>query len=206
MGGSGLAGAAQTSTSQTPKAEAKNSESQLYQRLGTPSTNTSNSGGASDSIPASSSAANSGPLDDGAEGMDLKSFVKARGFTDEAETQPNVQTSEPRPSDSNQWIRYPPLIQKITARGDDDNGDEAQRRRRATDPDKVSKKLGDKDIGILNDCLNMWSKAVEQLLEKLKGTIPAEGMIGEVHYWRDLSRILDGISAELKQPQVEMTL
>ena len=66
--------------------------------------------------------------------------------------------------------------------------------------------MSDKDIGILNDCLNMWSKAVEQLLEKLKGTIPAEGMIGEVHYWRDLSRILDGISAELKQPQVEMTL
>lgn len=70
----------------------------------------------------------------------------------------------------------------------------------------MSKKLTDKDIGILNDCLNMWSKAVEQLLEKLKDTIPAEGMLGEVHYWRDLSRILDGISAELKQPQVEMTL
>ena len=86
MGGSGLAGGAQISTSQTPKAEAKNSESQLYQRLGTPSTNTSNSGGASDSIPASSSATNSGPLDDGAEGMDLRTFVKARGFTDEAET------------------------------------------------------------------------------------------------------------------------
>ena len=31
-------------------------------------------------------------------------------------------------------------------------------------------------------------------------------MIGEVHYWRDLSRILDGLSAELKQPQVEMTI
>ena len=29
-------------------------------------------------------------------------------------------------------------------------------------------------------------------------------MLGEIHYWRDLSRILDGISAELKQPQVEV--
>jgi len=25
-------------------------------------------------------------------------------------------------------------------------------------------------------------------------------MIGEIHYWRDLSIILDGISEELKQP------
>lgn len=31
-------------------------------------------------------------------------------------------------------------------------------------------------------------------------------MIGEVHYWRDLSRVLDGIQAEVKQPQVEMTI
>lgn len=52
----------------------------------------------------------------------------------------------------------------------------------------------------------MWKKSIEQLLDRLKDTVPADGMIGEVHYWRDLSRILDGISAELKQPQVEMTI
>ena len=40
----------------------------------------------------------------------------------------------------------------------------------------------------------------------MKDTIPGEGMIGEVHYWRDLSKVLDGISAELKQPGVEMTV
>ena len=52
----------------------------------------------------------------------------------------------------------------------------------------------------------MWSRTVEELLGKLKDTIPGAGMIGEVHYWRDLSRVLDGISAELKQPQVELTV
>lgn len=52
----------------------------------------------------------------------------------------------------------------------------------------------------------MWSRTVEELLAKLKDTIPGAGMIGEVHYWRDLSRVLDGISAELKQPQVELTV
>jgi hypothetical protein len=52
----------------------------------------------------------------------------------------------------------------------------------------------------------MWTKVVEELLQKMKDTIPAEGMLGEVYYWRDLSKILDGLSAELKQPQVEMTV
>jgi hypothetical protein len=32
----------------------------------------------------------------------------------------------------------------------------------------------------------------------LRDTIPAEGMLEEVYYWRDMSRILDGISNELK--------
>jgi hypothetical protein len=52
----------------------------------------------------------------------------------------------------------------------------------------------------------MWTRTVEELLQRMKDTIPGEGMIGEVHYWRDLSKILDGISSELKQPGVEMTV
>ena len=70
----------------------------------------------------------------------------------------------------------------------------------ATNPESVAQKLSDKDVGVLNDYVNMWKKSIEQLLDRLKDTVPAEGMIGEVHYWRDLSRILDGIQAELKQP------
>jgi hypothetical protein len=37
-------------------------------------------------------------------------------------------------------------------------------------------------------------------LERLADTIPSEGMIGEVYYWRDISRVLDGIANELKEP------
>ena len=59
---------------------------------------------------------------------------------------------------------------------------------------------------MLNDYVNMWTKSIIQLLERLRDTIPEEGMLGEVYYWRDLSRILDAISNELKHPQVEMTL
>lgn len=31
-------------------------------------------------------------------------------------------------------------------------------------------------------------------------------MIGEIHYWRDMSHILDGINCEIKQSYVEVTL
>lgn len=50
----------------------------------------------------------------------------------------------------------------------------------------------------------MWTRNIDELLNKLRETIPKEGMLGEVHYWRDLSCVLDGISAEVKQPQVEL--
>jgi hypothetical protein len=43
-------------------------------------------------------------------------------------------------------------------------------------------------------------------LSKLKETIPGDGMTGEIHYWRDMSRILDSISEEVKQPYVEVTI
>ena len=56
------------------------------------------------------------------------------------------------------------------------------------------------ELSIMNDYLNMWTKTVEELLNNLRDTIPGHGMIGEVHYWRDLSRVLDAISAEVKQP------
>lgn len=53
------------------------------------------------------------------------------------------------------------------------------------------------------DYLNLWCKNIQGLLDRLRDTIPGEGMIGEVHYWRDMSRILDGINEEVKQVYVE---
>jgi hypothetical protein len=43
-------------------------------------------------------------------------------------------------------------------------------------------------------------------LDKLKDTIPGEGMIGEVHYWRDMARILEAINGEVKQAYVEVSV
>ena len=51
-----------------------------------------------------------------------------------------------------------------------------------------------------------WTRTIEELLGKLRDTVPGEGMLGEVFYWRDLCRVLDGISQEIKQPQVELTI
>jgi hypothetical protein len=73
------------------------------------------------------------------------------------------------------------------------------------DPVSFIKENGS-SVGVLNDFLNMWTKTVEELLLKMADTIPGEGMLGEVHYWRDLSKILDGLQAELKQPKVEMSV
>ena len=61
-------------------------------------------------------------------------------------------------------------------------------------------------ISILHDFLNMWSKSIEELLTNLRDTIPGPGMLGEIHYWRNLTRVLDAIHQELKQPQVEFTI
>ena len=52
----------------------------------------------------------------------------------------------------------------------------------------------------------MWTNNIQALLNKLRDTIPGEGMIGEVHYWRDLSRILEAVNSEVKQSYVEVTV
>jgi hypothetical protein len=59
---------------------------------------------------------------------------------------------------------------------------------------------------MLQDYIDLWTKNIVGLLDRLRDTIPGDGMIGEVHYWRDLSRILEAINNEVKQPYVEITL
>lgn len=107
-------------------------------------------------------------------------------------TTPSTTTSEIA-ADENQWIKRPP----IPAIYDPS---------KASDPTLLSTVLNAKEIATLHDYLNLWVKNISELLDKLKETIPGEGMIGEVHYWRDMSRILDGISSEVKQGYVEICL
>ena len=57
---------------------------------------------------------------------------------------------------------------------------------------------------MIHDYLNLWSRNIQTLLDKLRDTIPGEGMVGEVHYWRDMARILEAINAEVKQNYVEI--
>jgi hypothetical protein len=99
-------------------------------------------------------------------------------------TTPSTTTSEIT-TDENQWIRRPPIPSIYDPT-------------KASDPSMLSTVLTSKEVATLHDYLNLWTKNISQLLDKLKETIPGEGMIGEVHYWRDMSRILDGISEEVK--------
>ena len=54
--------------------------------------------------------------------------------------------------------------------------------------------------------MNMWTRSIGELLKTVRDTVPKEGMLGEVHYWRDLARVLDAIWQELKQSFVETVL
>jgi len=53
--------------------------------------------------------------------------------------------------------------------------------------------------------MNMWTRSIRELLQKVRDTVPKAGILGEVHYWRDLARVLDAISKELKQGFVEIS-
>jgi hypothetical protein len=108
-------------------------------------------------------------------------------------TETHTKESQDTTSDVNQWIKRPPLKQLYDST-------------LASDPTALFSSLSQKEIGIMHDYLNLWSKNIKSLLDRLKDTIPGEGMIGEVHYWRDMSRILDGINTEVKQPYVEVAL
>lgn len=45
----------------------------------------------------------------------------------------------------------------------------------------------------------MWTRNTIELLDKLKDTSPeSSGMLAEINYWRDISRVLDAIGDELK--------
>ena len=98
--------------------------------------------------------------------------------------------------DPSQWIKKPRglgvLGQQIV-----DSTDALE------DPLDMLQKMGQREISILNDYMNLWTRSLTELLQKLRDTVPKEGMIGEVHYWRDLSRVLDAVAAEMQLPYVE---
>ena len=101
--------------------------------------------------------------------------------------------------DTNQWIKKPRGLGVVGQTIIDNiNKDE--------DPVSLFEKLGTREINILNDYMNLWSRSLIELLQNLKETIPKEGMTGEVHYWRDMARLLEAIVTELREPFVEVVV
>jgi hypothetical protein len=74
------------------------------------------------------------------------------------------------------------------------------------DPIEFMQKLGDRETGILTDYVKLWTRSLDELLLKLKDTQPGEGMIGEVYYWRDMARVLEAVTEEIRQPFVEIVV
>lgn len=52
--------------------------------------------------------------------------------------------------------------------------------------------------------MDLWARSITELLDKLRDTVPDAGMLAEIHYWRDIARVLEAINAELKQSFVEV--
>lgn len=100
--------------------------------------------------------------------------------------------------DLNQWIRKPQGLGLL--------GQQIFAEQSTEDPQLVLKQCGPREIGILVESLRLWARSIEELLVKLRDTVPDEGMLAEVHYWRDMARVLEAISGELKQGFVEMVV
>ena len=67
--------------------------------------------------------------------------------------------------------------------------------------------LTDKEVAVLGNSLLLWTKNIIELLEKLKDTNPeSSGMLAEIYYWRDMSRVLDAVAEELKSTFVDQTV
>lgn len=90
-----------------------------------------------------------------------------------------------------QWIRKPPLDHILES---------------TDDIDSLVARLSDKDCGVIEDYMNLWRRNVEEVLDKLRDTIPGEGVMGEISYWRDLNRILQALDSEVRQTFVEVCL
>lgn len=71
------------------------------------------------------------------------------------------------------------------------------------EPLEIFKKLGARELGILHDFLRLWSRSIDELLENLRNTNPDSTMLAEIFYWRDMARVHEAISAELRQSFVE---
>ena len=51
--------------------------------------------------------------------------------------------------------------------------------------------MGNRELAILGDHLNIWTSSLVELLEKLKHTSPESGgLVHEIFYWRDIDRVL----------------
>lgn len=112
-------------------------------------------------------------------GMSLQDEVQT---SDDLGT-PSTQNSDEQQFES-QWIKAPQGLGSVTS----------QFQSKDFNLPEVLKKLGTRELAILTDYLNSWTRNTVELLDKLKDTSPeSAGMLAEIFYWRDISRVLEAI-------------
>ena len=59
--------------------------------------------------------------------------------------------------------------------------------------------MGVRELSILEDYLILWTHSIYELLQNLQEITPdTGGMLSEIVYWRDITRVLKAITHELK--------
>jgi hypothetical protein len=59
--------------------------------------------------------------------------------------------------------------------------------------------MGVRELSILEDYLILWTHSIYELLQNLQEITPdTGGMLSEIVYWRDITRVLKAITQELK--------
>lgn len=68
-----------------------------------------------------------------------------------------------------------------------------------TEPSQLLEKLTGRELSILQDYVELWTASLLELLQNLKETCPESStIVAEIYYWRDITRVLDAVTQELK--------
>lgn len=62
---------------------------------------------------------------------------------------------------------------------------------------RIEKEFGEGHVEILVPTVNVWIGNIKKVLSKLAETNPDETCLGEIYYWRDVSRLLTSLEQEL---------
>lgn len=72
--------------------------------------------------------------------------------------------------------------------------------------DRILKSFNQEHANKLIPTIKIWIDNIKKVLHKLANTNPDDTCLGEIYYWRDVSRLLSAVESELKLDHVTISL